>query len=375
MKNRLILTSVLVSCVSANIYAAEDKTMIKSWEKGNTTLSKVVVDTAPGNVSAMNLLGTSPDQTGIIENPRNLTLALKAFDSQEAFGLSITPARTSLIPMDISAYNSSNYARLWASTTFSYAQGQASINNKEYDRRAFSVETSYFFLPDKDDPLVMYWNELSSAVIKKDSSNPCLLIPDATAPDVTSSDVMEEDRASNEEISKRAQICRDATAKKARWNVSRMWASLATGQFQPADGGDSHSLGKTAVLGLTWGIGDKGDRTASALTLAIKRTTDSPTLQTFGNASPTLQNNTVATLRAAMGSETIRILLEGSNVKNDAPTAANRAYKRALGMDLKVSEEFWLNLRFGTQRRIDNSGDERGSSFALSYSPKALLNF
>ncbi len=372
MKYRLFLTSILVSLVSVNICADE---IINILEKGDTTLSKIVVDTAPGNVSAMNLLGISSDQTGIIENPRNLTLALKALDGKNAFGLSITPARTSLIPMDISTYYSSNFARLWASTTFSYAQGQASVNDKAYDRRAFSVETSYFFLPEKDDPLVMYWNALSAAAQKPDVPNQCLLIQNATLPDLNTSGEVREDKDSNEKISKQAQICRDTIAKDTRWNVSRIWASLGTGQFQSTDGGDSHSLGKTAVLGLTWGLGDNGDRTASALTLVIRRTTDSPTLQTFGDSSPTLQNNTLATFRVAIGSATIRIILEGSNVKNNAPTAADRAYKRVLGMDFKVSEDFWLNFRYGTQRRIDNSGDEVGSSFALSYSPNALLNF
>ena len=54
-------------------------------------------------------------------------------------------------------------------------------------------------------------------------------------------------------------------------------------------------------------------------------------------------------------------------------TASQRAFTRALGLDLRVQEDLWLGLRFGRQRKIDGSGTEIGSLLSLSYSPTGLL--
>lgn len=375
MKHAISISFVIASCVALNSNAADDSHVLLSQQNGDASLSKIVVDTATGTVSAMSILGLSSDQTSVVENPKGLSLAINGLlDGKSSFGVSVTPARTSFIPLNISDYNKSALARLWGSTSFSYAQGNAAVNNQSFNRRAFSIETSYFFAPEKDDPLVMYWKQLESAATSADPKNSCLLMSSPEKPSGDSTGVVAEDTKLNEAISKQAQLCRDSVAKMARWNASRIWASLATGHYQPENGGDSHTLGKTSVLGLTWGIDSKGASTASAITLAAKRVVDAPTLQSFGSANPTIQSSTLVTARAAIGSETIRAIFEGSNVKNEAPTAADRAYKRAIGIDARVSEDIWLNLRYGIQRRIDNTGDENGSSLTLSYSPKALLN-
>jgi hypothetical protein len=349
--------------------AKDDATTLLAKTSGDATLAKVVVDTAPGSVSAMDLLGLSGDQTSAVQNPRNLTLALKTLDGKNAFGLSITPARTSLMPMNISTYNDSPAARWWAATTFSYAQGRADVSGATYRRRAAAVETSYFFFPHKDDPLVMYWDALERAAgDPADEKNSCMLHP-AEHPDGRSTEELKM------ALDARAQACREKVAKSARWNVSRMWASLASGQYQPDSGGASHSLGHTAVLGVTWGIGDAGASTAGALTAAMKRASGAPVLSTFANASPATHDTNLVTLRAALGSSKLRAVLEGSNVKDQAPTAVDRTYKRSLGLDVNLAEGWWLIFRVGKQRRIDNNGDETGSSANLSYSPKALLDF
>lgn len=376
---RSISTVAIGTLLSINVSAQDSHTTLVDKKLGNTSVASVVVDNAPGNVSAMSLLGLSSDQVSVVENPRGLTLAAKAIDGKNALGLSFTPARTSLLPMSIQQYRRSAIARVWASTTFSYAQGQATANGQSFDRRAISIETSHFLQPEKDDPLTLYWIALEAAGKIPDETkrkaDPCFLHPEASEPVAGASGELETDSEAHAEISKRSQMCRDKIAKQSRWNASRVWGSVATGQYQPADGGRSRSLGQTLVLGITYGLGERRDATMGAVTVAFKAVADSPTLETLANASPVLRNSTIGTLRLAFGSETMRLLLEGSNVRNEAPTTGDRSYKAALGLDLRVSDDFWLNFRLGTQRRIDNTDDETGSSILLSYSPKALLKF
>ena len=381
MKPHHFFTGVLITVASATYAADKPTTLI---EKGD--VGPIVVDNAPGSVSAMAALGITADQTTVVQNPRNLTIALKALDGKNAFGLSLTPARTSLVPLSVNDYYSSNLARLWGATTFSYAQGRNKVGALEFERRAYSVETSYIFFPEEDDPIVMYWLALETAGTVQDAKNPCFIHSTATKPSLPqpqqppgampSTDgpaPMIAEPALAKDLDKRAQQCRDGVAEKARWNVSRAWASVSAGQYQPVDGGDHRSLGRTYVAGITWGIGKVGAKTATAITLAAKRSIDSPVLSTMGNVNPDRKSSSIAVARIAVGSAKLRLLLEGSNVKNTAPTATDRTFKQALGIDVKVADDWWLNLRSGKQRRIDNKGNENASSFSISYSPKAIL--
>lgn len=370
------IMGIALACVAGSCLAADESQDILKKKYGNADLATVVVDNAPGSVSAMGLLGISQDQTTIVQNPRDLTIAAKAFDGKNAFGLSITPARTSLVPLSISSYAGSPLARLWGSTTFSYAQGRAEVQGSNFERRAVAVETSYFFRPDVDDPLMMYWNALTVAGQGADDKDPCVLIPaQGPKPDAGSGGFEDVPASEKEALDKRAQQCRDKVAKAARWNVSRAWASFGTGTYRLADGGPSHGLGRSVVLGVTYGIGEKKDKTATALTAAVKHTRSAPTEDTMASATPERKSSTLVMGRVAVGGEKLRALFEGSNARNDSVTAADRVYKRAAGLDVWLREGMWLNVRVGKQRRVDNTGDETGSSVGLSYSPKALLGF
>lgn len=391
------------------VWAADNDVMTLIDKKtGDAEIANFVVDSAPGSVSAMSLLGITGDQTFVVESPRNLTLAGKFLDKNQIFGLSITPARTSLLPMSVSTYYNDRLglARLWAATSFGFAQGKADVKGKSYTRRAVSVETSYFFFPKKDDPLVVYWEALTSAGqeaaknFKEDSENPCVIItrqqpagaPGSTAnEEATNSGKNLADDKLTQDLSERAKTCHNIVEKSMRWNASKAWASLATGEYQAPDGGNSHSLGRTVILGLTWGIGDgkrkvanEGakdnskvdslDQPAGAITLGYKRTAGAPVLDSYDAINPNRKDSHLVTLRAAYGKQNMRVLFEGSNISSGTPTETERAYKRALGFDVRLADDFWLSLRVGKQRRIDNNGTETGSSINLSYSPKALLS-
>lgn len=393
MKNFMLALTLASSTATASDGDKPEVLLAKKY--GNEELSKVVVESVPGTVSAMSMLGIAVDQTTVVQNPRNLTIALKALDGKNALGLSFTPARTSIMPLNISTYNDNIAARIWGNTTFSFAQGKATVNSKDFERRAFAVETSFFLYPHSDDPFVMYWDDLAAAALKPDETkNVCLIMrenkpngepgkaanvpaPAPGAATVTLSPGETTEMQVDPEVKKAsdpyAEKCRANALTRARWNATRAWISWAAGQYRPADGGDSHSLGKTFVAGLTWGFGSANAKTAAALTISGKRTIDSPIQKTMGDAAPKFASNTLALFRIAVGSPTWRVVAEGSNVTNSEPTASDRTYKRALGFDVNIHKNWWLIFRGGRQRKIDNSGDETGSSFNFSYSPDPAL--
>lgn len=359
------MSRILLCCIAAFTCCAFAQAAENNNQGNGDAIGKIVVDTAPGAVSATSMLGVGGDQTTVIQNPRDLTIALKALDGENSYGVAITPARTSLLPMNISTYYHEPLARLWASTTFSYAQGRVETAGKEYDRHAYAVETSYYFT---DDPLISYWEALQNAR----GDNVCNIHAAPVSPGTTAADV-------KKILDERAQACRDYVTKQARWNATRAWASWASGRYKPATGGETRSLGRVVVVGMTLGIGGQPNPqeslpTGTAITLAAKRVSDSPLLESLGDLSPPRTSSTLAVLRVAYGTSSIRALLEGSNARDDSPTAASRTYKRALGIEAKLAEGLWLNFKAGKQRKTDNTGDENASSFSLSYSPKALLS-
>src|SRR5262245_17306348 len=116
--------------------------------KGTINWADLLTDHAPGSISASNMLGIDGDSVTNVENVRDVVVAVKGLTSNGSnaiFGLSITPARTSLSPMDLSTYASGALWRLLGSTTFGYAQGDATIEGKDFERRAMSIETSFFW--------------------------------------------------------------------------------------------------------------------------------------------------------------------------------------------------------------------------------------
>ncbi|MBG9390651.1 hypothetical protein [Caenimonas aquaedulcis] len=354
--------------------AADGTTQLFDSKKGDSELSKFSIDAAPGAVSAMDMLGVSADQTLVVQHPRDFTLALKPLGNKQAFGLSLTPARTSLLPLNVSTYNNHAIARAWGGTAFSYAQGSAEVKGVAHHRRAVAIETSFYFLPHKDDPLVMYWDALEAAGRAPADNDPCVLIPPSKPTDTPQTGMTQVTDAEKKVMDDRAQQCREKVTKSARWNASRAWGSVVAGEYS-SPGTGYRSLGRALVIGATWGFGDADAKTAGALTGAFKRTWDAPTEETMANALPDRQSSNLVIGTLAIGSERLRAIAQLSNARTRAPTAADWTYKQALGLDMKIAEGTWLSLRAGKQRRVDNSGDEYGSSINLSISPKSLLSF
>jgi hypothetical protein len=366
---------------------------------GDKRIAEVKVDVAPGAVSAAGMLSLAGDKVVNVHEPRDLTVALKAADGENVFGLSITPARTSLMPMNASTYAASWPQRLLGAVTLGYAQTTVPVSGKDYRQRAVSGETS-LYLHELDDPLIRYWRRLERAQ-KDDVKDDCLVMrlaapapaasaasaamvglpmatpttTTATAPAAAASGpkVPDADVAGKAAQDAQAAKCREDVAKGAKWYASRFWISFAAGRYGPAEGGGSErSLGRTAVVGLKLG-GEVAKGHEAALTIAMKRTSGEPVLTTYAAAVPTRKDVRLSTFRGAYGTNTARLTIEGSRFRSDVPTASERTFKRAIGLDLRLMEGAWLTVRAGKQRKVDNSGDETGVSLNLDISPGAKL--
>lgn len=395
---KLVLAAAAVAALSAR---ADDTTTLFTKKTGSPELSEVQVDTAPGSISASALLSLGGDTVTDVHNPRDLAVFVQAIDSSKSFGISVTPARTALMPISLSTYTEGGPwaipRRLLASTTLGYAQATTAIEAKEYLQRAWSIETSAF-LDRRDDPLLAYTDRLKAARLDGADDNPCVFAPAArpaapaasasaaapaapasAAPSSTGSETARRpsplDAGSPTAIAleQRAAKCRALVAADMRWNTSRIWLSYAGGNYRgTASGSPSHSLGRTIVVGLSWGIGRGTADSGAQLTLGLRRGMDEPVLNTYGAASPTRKDHTLGTVRAVYGKTKLRALIEASNIHDEAPGASERTFKRALGLDARLREGMWLNFRVGKQRRIDNAGDETGASVVLNLSPTAL---
>lgn len=361
--------------------AAKPKTL---WEQktgtGENDWSKYTVDTSGASISAFSLLDVPTDHVATVENVRDVTLAVKGFGSNSTgFGVSITPARTSIEPfsMNLSTYAGITQSpdgtvhksplagiyRLLGALTLGYAQGTTAIAGADFQRQAISLQTNYFFR-DEDDPII--------AVATKTRDCPIL---GPVPPGMSDEDWKKE----VEKINARADACRKEALDnlaKVRWNRSQVSASFATGWIHPETGPrGKESLGRTAALGLTYGfdgIGGPLERNA-ALYLTLRRSVDEPVLETLNAADIEHKSSTLAVLRMAGGWKTLRGIAEVSNAHSTDVTATQRAFKRALGADYRIAEGTWLNFRIGKQRTIDGSREETTSLISLSYSPSQLL--
>jgi hypothetical protein len=390
-----ILCGLLCSPFAMAAYGqTEAPTTIFEKLKGTINWADLLTDNAPGAISASNMLGINGDSVTNVENVRDVVVAVKGLSangSDATFGLSITPARTSLSPMDLSTYASGTLWRLLGATTFGYAQGDASIEGQAFERRAMSIETSFFW-HEADDPVLAYAFAIRDGM--KSGSGPCAVFeparPSAPAKPKTPavSEEVEDPVArpgvvtgpAADSVRKRAADCKDSVIKALRWNRSQSFASFATGWIKPSDGSSSQeSLGRTAVLGLNYGF-DNVDflnlKERAALSVSYRKTWQEPVLSTLVTGPVVDKDTSLLVGRLTGGSDRFRALLEGSNAKaGDGVTPSQRAFKAALGVDVRLPYEgLWISLRVGKQQTVTGDSTEVGSLLNISYSPTALLS-
>jgi hypothetical protein len=373
----------IVTCCIAQPAAspAEEAAMATTLvgDKGDDW-SKYLVDTAPGSISAFSLLGVPGEAVATVENVRDVALAVKGLGSNNTgIGFSVTPARTSFLGMDLTSYYNSNFDRLLGALTFGYAQGPASIEDRNYERKAISVETNYF-LRKADDPFVAVWEaynkgECESPLSRQKPDTPPAGFPPADAEEEPARKPGEASEEITAAAVARAEECRKRIVDNLRWNRSQISASFATGWIRPESGATSQErLGQSLAVGLVYGFdGSPTLSRNSAAYLTLRRTKDEPVLETLASGSVQKRSTSLAVLRLVGGSKSVRGLVEASNADSSGVTPTQRSYKRAVGFDYRLAEGVWLNFRVGKQRKLDGSGDETTSLFNLSYSPSPLL--
>lgn len=170
--------------------------------------------------------------------------------------------------------------------------------------------------------------------------------------------------------------CVDAALKKhaEKWNRSRYSISYATGSIKPTDGSTSSTgLGQTLALSVLYGFdGVKYLDERAAITLTVRRNDNEPILETLGGTVRE-KDSTLAAIRLSGGSSVFRGLIELNNAKDDEVTSMQRTMRRAIGVDFRIMEGLWLNLRYGKQRKVDGTGDESSSFLVLNYGGMATL--
>jgi hypothetical protein len=375
----LALTGLLMAS-TAQAQSGLLKTTTDGADIGSS-VEKLLVDYGKASVSAAALASVGGDDLTVVENLRDVAVALKGDTplSRKVFALSVTPSRTdwAFPRVSLADYATSRASRLIASTTLGYAQGESTHDNVDFRRRAWSIETSLFFDP-KDDPVVA----VANAGCAK-AANDVLEAPSATPPSQTPKGASALRNVSAEKADKlKAALkayddCADAELAKAnkRWNRSRGSVSLATGWIHRADGtGSSERLGTTLAGGVVYGFDHVPMlRDNAAWTLLLRRTSGEPVLKSLVSGPLQTKNGTLWATRLSGGSSTFRGLVEFGSKRERAATSSDLAFTRAIGIDLRVVDGLWLNLRSGKQRRVDGNGEQVGSLVTLSYSPSATL--
>lgn len=383
---RFVPQMALVPCMLLPLWASAADSVNEIFTKGQAKWSMLLEDTGSGTVAAAGMLGIAGDSVVTVENAKGLVTALKGLNvngSKGTLALGITPARTSFAPMDLSTYAgdgplNKTLARILGSTGIGYAQGQSKLAGADFDRRAFSLQTSWY-LKAKDDPVLALadaaQHRCPQLFAPEKPADPLPPQPPAISGGETAGATVPKEVDATP-YKKRFADCTKQALADLKWNRSIAALSVSRGWVRRADGSAAElSMGTAWTANLTIGFNpdagwfDKG----IALTIGHRRTRNEPVLATLASASPQRRNSSLTLVRLAGGSDEARLFFEASNAKASSVTESQRNFKRALGLDMRLMPEVWLNFRVGRQHSITGDKQETASLLSLSWSPKALM--
>ncbi|MGL6261653.1 hypothetical protein [Vibrio sp. WXL210] len=336
--------------------------------------SDVQVDSSSGSITAIGMLGISGESLFNIENTKDITFAIQGISSNDSgvgFALSVTPARSSILPMSLVTYEKGNLYRLLGNLDLSYAQGDAQIKDINFERRAVSARTSIYLNAQTDDLILAIAHAVKEkdCVIdlgKKKGSNVKKL---PTKGDSANKDSGSEIELDHKNARKQYDACVKKLKNEARWNASTFSIAYATGWIKPENGSYSQeSLGHTMAANLLLGK-DFPNKKQFALSVAYRYTVDEPILDTLATNDVKFKDTDLVTVKLIGGSNKFRISLEGSNTSSKDITASQRTFRYATAVEYRLYQNAWLNLKVGEQRTIEGQDREIGSLLSLSYSP------
>lgn len=362
------------------------------------SISDYLVSNSIGPVGASDLLGLSGTVSNL-QSPRDIALALGALgtrDTQAGFGIAVAPGR-SAVGVRASSYVEEDavFTRIWAGTTFSYAQNKKTIGTTDYSQSAVAVAVTYHLNYLKDPVVVAYRamtggdgpcksglaaldeaeEKVEAFILRRTKEEEARLQRTPTKQEreaIVANAPAELEAAAKKKLAAVRTCAHDAVKEAAKeWNSSRLQVMLGEARIRSAAGdGVRYTLGRYAAASLALKAGDNG-----LLNVTLRRAADELDVTTLAK-TPIYKSGSKAALRYThkAGKDNDQYgLVEVSNVKAATPTTSNAAFRYAFGLDRKLAEGLWLEFRFGRARIADGSKLENKGMLTLNFSPEATL--
>jgi hypothetical protein len=399
-------------------------------DKPKDSINDYLVNVGAGHVAANELIGLTGSAVSNLQTPKDLVAALAGLgdsSSRNGFGVAWSPGRSSMKLMGVSAaeYQASDLKRLWASTTFSYAQNSKTIAGANYSQKAATVNVVYYL--GKSDPVLTQYLAFSGAdggacgeqsmafdkaaqdlhkakadrqkeekalpvavldAIDREFSKDAAALSQGPLPDkvdpmarVRKAQQHKADPSKSESyraaletgLQQLDKCARDAGKKAAaQWNASHLDFVFGQGWIRgEAAASPRISLGRHVGLALAWGLDD------GLLNLTYRRVSGEVDLDTLTKGLA-YKGTSLAAMRYTYRMDDrpgklTYALAEVSNAKADARTTSNSAFKWALGVDRQVGENMWIELRAGRARVPGGTAEENKALLNLKFSPEAGL--
>jgi len=372
--------------VAPEVWAADgagDDKAIKLFEEAKGTplqFSDFFVNDGALQVSAAALAGVPQSSVNIAESVNDVAVFVQGLDSKnKGTGFSIAPARIRKPwpRVELKDYlERKTSALLLANLSLSYAQGNGEVEATKVIRRAVSVSTGGTFFR-ADDPIQAMVNELAA------SEGACGKAERMALAAAVAKGQGEAEAKTN--LKKALVQCIDNAQKKLdqRWFRPIWSATLGTGDIRAdAAGSRTVRLGHAVAVAARYGRGIRGtDAAASAdefewgwsVAGSFTLRKDEPVIATLDGAQLKRVDTKVSALKLSAGTDVWRAVGELSNVGRKGTDTGDRTMKRALGMDYKLGEAWWLNFRYGQRQRASGRGDENASLLSLTISPSKLF--
>lgn len=352
-------------------------------------LAKYQADLSAGAISANEILGLTTSAVTTIQSPKDFVAALNAQSSdagKAGFGLAFTPARTSFAPVSIADYTTRTGSRVWAGTTFSYAQNTKAQGGVDYRQEAYAARVAWYLNAEDDpyvagflafakcDPLTKLEQSRGTVLVELMAKLSAQGIPSAELEAKALAQLPAEmnDKAFLAKASRLYKQCVDTGIKEAKdkWNASQVALMIGEGRIRnPLAGAQSLSLGRSASLAVA--LGPNKD---SLVNITVRRTDKALDVSTIAG-TPVFKSSNLVGARwtyRAMDTEDLYALAEISNAKAKDP-ASSGVFKVAFGVDKRLSEGMWIELRLGRNRTQDGLTEQTTALMSLKFSGKSTL--
>lgn len=329
------------------------------------------VDVAPAPVSAAGVVGLGSSAITTIQTAQDIAVLwgpLSSKDSQNGFGLSITPSRVNFVHVGAAYYMGGAFNQAVANLTLSYAQNFADISGVKYKKDGYSIDT-YFYLDAERDPVVLGYRKFQGCAARKTAE---IAHQKATREALAKGQPLtEQQEAPLIKATGDAQVACDKPGKSdTQWNDSRIAISIGKGYVEKDLGGNRQSLGQKATI---TGLFKTG--TDAGLYLVYQRTRDAIDPKTL-DTSPSFKSASLVAARYVRGTgdATLRYLIELSNANDSNVGGTNSAFKRAIGIDKQLAKGVWLQFRYGKGTSSDGKETQNKGLLNVAFAGGCLLN-